>query len=151
MCVAKIPRLSRRGRRSPVTAVTGVGVVRRGARSPPKVFHATGAWTSGPSNGVYRVKDVQVYDRKAGVFVPLDPNAVYRVAGNAFTLVEGGDGFAMFDGAVNVLDYVMEDYQVLANYVKSFAPDAEHNNLPTIQSDSIYAEVTGEGVLITAR
>ena len=26
----------------------------------------------------------------------------------------------MFDGAVNVLDYVMEDYMVLANYVQAF-------------------------------
>ena len=26
----------------------------------------------------------------------------------------------MFDGAVNVVDYVMEDYMVLANYVQSF-------------------------------
>ena len=26
----------------------------------------------------------------------------------------------MFDGAVNVIDYVMEDYMVLANYVQGF-------------------------------
>ena len=26
----------------------------------------------------------------------------------------------MFDGAVNVLDYVMEDYLVLANYIQGF-------------------------------
>ena len=26
----------------------------------------------------------------------------------------------MFSGAVNVLDYVMEDYMVLANYVQAF-------------------------------
>ena len=38
---------------------------------------------------------VQVYDRKRGVFAPLDPNAVYRVVGNAFTVVEGGDGFVV--------------------------------------------------------
>ncbi|MBQ6700597.1 MAG: HAD family hydrolase, partial [Oscillospiraceae bacterium] len=37
-----------------------------------------------------------------------------------YTLRDLGDGFAMFDGAVNVVDYVMEDYMVLANYVKSF-------------------------------
>ncbi|MBQ9141177.1 MAG: hypothetical protein IJX63_05215 [Lachnospiraceae bacterium] len=31
-----------------------------------------------------------------------------------------GNGFAMFDGAVNVLDYVREDYMVLASYVQVF-------------------------------
>ncbi|MBQ8587405.1 MAG: 5'-nucleotidase C-terminal domain-containing protein, partial [Oscillospiraceae bacterium] len=97
-----------------------------------------GVWVGGPT-GEYRVKNVMVGGE------PLDLDAKYNLAGYNYTLRDLGDGFAMFDGAVNVLDYVMEDYQVLANYVKSFAPDAEHNNLPTIQSDSIYAEVTGEG------
>ena len=97
-----------------------------------------GVWIGGPT-GEYRVKNVMVGGE------PLDLDAEYNLAGYNYTLRDLGDGFAMFDGAVNVLDYVMEDYQVLANYVKSFAPDAEHNNLPTIQSDSIYAEVTGEG------
>ena len=30
----------------------------------------------------------------------------------------------MFSGAVNVLDYVMEDYMVLANYVQGFENSA---------------------------
>ena len=97
-----------------------------------------GVWIGGPT-GEYRVKNVMVGGE------PLDLEAKYNLAGYNYTLRDLGDGFAMFDGAVNVLDYVMEDYQVLANYVKSFEPDPEHDNLPTIQSDSIYAEVTGEG------
>ena len=51
---------------------------------------------------------------------PLDLTASYNLAGYNYTLRDLGDGFAMFDGAVNVLDYVMEDYMVLANYVQSF-------------------------------
>ena len=51
---------------------------------------------------------------------PLKLDAKYNLAGYNYTLRDLGDGFAMFDGAVNVLDYVMEDYMVLANYVKSF-------------------------------
>ena len=85
---------------------------------------ATGAWVSGPSNGVYRVKDVRVYDRKAGVFVPLDPNAVYRMAGNAFTLVEGGDGFAMFRSAKVVENALVVDYLALSDYAKAFGKAA---------------------------
>ena len=81
---------------------------------------ATGAWLAGPSNGVYRVKDVQVYDRRTGRFLPLDPNALYRVVGNAFTLVEGGDGFAMFRNAKAIENGLVTDYLALAEYAKAF-------------------------------
>ncbi|MBO7253710.1 MAG: hypothetical protein J6V36_00225, partial [Clostridia bacterium] len=40
--------------------------------------------------------------------------------GYNYTLRDLGGGFNMFEGAVNVLDYVMEDYMVLANYIKAF-------------------------------
>ncbi len=78
-----------------------------------------GVWTGGPT-GEYRVKNVQVLNSETGTYEPLDLNASYNLAGYNYTLRDLGDGFAMFDGAVNVLDYVMEDYMVLANYVQSF-------------------------------
>ena len=74
-----------------------------------------GVWTGGPT-GEYRVKNVKIMQN--GEYVDLDLNASYNLAGYNYTLRDLGDGFAMFDGAVNVLDYVMEDYMVLANYVK---------------------------------
>ena len=76
-------------------------------------------WTGGPT-GEYRVKDVQVYNKETGVYEPIDLTASYNLAGYNYTLRDLGDGFAMFDGAVNVLDYVMEDYMVLCNYVQGF-------------------------------
>ena len=78
-----------------------------------------GVWTGAPTGG-YRVKDVQVLDKATGKYVPLDLKASYNLAGYNYTLRDLGDGYAMFAGAVNVLDYVMEDYMVLANYVQSF-------------------------------
>ena len=78
-----------------------------------------GVWTGGPT-GEYRVTDVQVLNNETGEYEPLDLAASYNLAGYNYTLRDLGDGFAMFDGAVNVLDYVMEDYMVLANYVQSF-------------------------------
>ena len=78
-----------------------------------------GVWTGGPT-GDYRVTDVQVLNNETGEYEPLDLKASYNLAGYNYTLRDLGDGFAMFDGAVNVLDYVMEDYMVLANYVQSF-------------------------------
>ena len=76
-----------------------------------------GVWIGGPT-GQYRVKDVMILQN--GKYVALDLKAEYNLAGYNYTLRDLGDGFAMFKGAVNVLDYVMEDYQVLANYVKGF-------------------------------
>ena len=102
------------------------------AVKPSVRVDATGSWMSGPSNGVYRVKDVQVYDGKVGGFVPLDPNAIYRVVGNAFTIVEGGDGFSMFRSAKKIENGLVTDYLALAEYAKAFAKGG--GELPSITS-----------------
>jgi len=78
-----------------------------------------GVWVGGPTGG-YRVHDVQVYNKETNAYEPLDLAASYNLAGYNYTLRDLGDGFNMFSGAVNVLDYVMEDYMVLANYIQSF-------------------------------
>ncbi len=78
-----------------------------------------GIWTGAPT-GEYRVKNVNVYNKEAGIYEPLDVNASYNLAGYNYTLRDLGDGFTMFAGAVNVLDYVMEDYLVLVNYIQAF-------------------------------
>ena len=85
---------------------------------------------SGPSNGVYRVKDVQVYSAKTGTFAPLDLNAIYRVAGNAFTLVDGGDGFAMFRSTKKIENGLAMDYLVLSEYARAFRIDS--TGMPSI-------------------
>ena len=78
-----------------------------------------GVWCGAPT-GEYRVHSVMVYNKETNAYEPLDLDAKYNLAGYNYTLRDLGDGFAMFSGAVNVLDYVMEDYMVLANYVKGY-------------------------------
>ncbi len=78
-----------------------------------------GVWIGGPTGG-YRVHDVKIYNKDSNTWDDLDLTATYNLAGYNYTLRDLGDGFNMFDGAVNVLDYVMEDYMVLANYVQAF-------------------------------
>jgi len=78
-----------------------------------------GVWIGAPTGG-YRVHDVMVYNKETNAYEPLDLEATYNLAGYNYTLRDLGDGFNMFSGAVNVLDYVMEDYMVLANYVQAF-------------------------------
>ncbi len=75
-------------------------------------------WIGGPTE--YRVHDVTVYNKDTGNWDMLDLHAEYNLAGYNYTLRDFGGGFAMFSGAVNVLDYVMEDYIVLANYIQGF-------------------------------
>ncbi len=77
-----------------------------------------GIWISGPEK--YRVHDVMVYNKETDAYEPIDLEASYNLAGFNYTLRDLGGGFAMLNGAVNVLDYVMEDYMVLANYVQGF-------------------------------
>ncbi len=104
-----------------------------------------GVWIGGPT-GEYRVQNVQILQN--GEYVALDLEAEYNLAGYNYTLRDLGDGFAMFDGAVNVLDYVMEDYMVLANYVQSFPVD-ETSGLPTITAEnSPYGDVNGNGRIV---
>ena len=78
-----------------------------------------GMWIGGPTGG-YRVHDVELYDKASDSWKPLDLQANYRLAGYNYILRNSGDGYNMFSSAVNVIDYVSEDYMVLANYVQAF-------------------------------
>ena len=78
-----------------------------------------GVWIGAPT-GEYRVQNVMIYNKEQDCYDALDLEAEYNLAGYNYTLRDLGDGYAMFEGAVNVLDYVMEDYLVLANYVQGF-------------------------------
>ncbi len=107
-----------------------------------------GTWTGGPEK--YRVHDVRVYNKKTNAWESLDLNASYNLAGYNYTLRDLGGGYAMFEGAVNVLDYVMEDYMVLANYVKGFDGGiVKPDNSPLLQKytnfNIDYSEIGGNG------
>lgn len=102
-----------------------------------------GIWCGSPT-GEYRIKDVMIFNKESNEYEPLVPDASYNLAGYNYTLRDMGDGFAMFRDAVNVLDYVAEDYMVLADYIQSFPKDKE-TGLPTIPEDSEYADVNGSG------
>lgn len=78
-----------------------------------------GMWIGGPTGG-YRVHDVAIYDKETDSWRALELQETYRLAGYNYTLRNSGDGYNMFSCAVNVVDYVMEDYMVLANYAQSF-------------------------------
>ena len=74
----------------------------------------------GSATGTPRVQNVKIYDRANGTYVPLDESKTYALAGMNYTLRNLGDGFAMFDGAELIKDYVAEDYLVMSTYAMSF-------------------------------
>ena len=111
-----------------------------------------GVWVGAPTGG-YRVHDVQVYNKETGTYEALDLSATYNLAGYNYTLRDLGDGFNMFDGAVNVLDYVMEDYMVLANYIQAFEGGViDATNSPLLAKYSgiklDYSTVSGSGRIV---
>ena len=111
-----------------------------------------GVWIGAPTGG-YRVHDVMVYNKETGVYEPLDLAATYNLAGYNYTLRDLGDGFNMFSGAVNVLDYVMEDYMVLSNYIQAFEGGViEAANSPLLAKYSgmllDYGTVNGSGRIV---
>ncbi len=74
----------------------------------------------GSATGTPRVQNVKIYDKASGSYLPLNPAATYALAGMNYTLRNLGDGFAMFDGAELIKDYVSEDYLVMATYAMAF-------------------------------
>ena len=79
------------------------------------------------------VSNVEIYDKTTGTYKPLDPNATYALAGMNYTLRNLGDGFAMFDGAELIKDYVSEDYLVMSSYAAMFG-GVDANGLPHLSS-----------------
>ena len=74
----------------------------------------------GSATGTPRVQNVKIYDKASGSYLPLDLGATYALAGMNYTLRNLGDGFAMFDGAELIKDYVSEDYLVMSTYAMIF-------------------------------
>ena len=78
-----------------------------------------GIWLGAPT-GKYKVQNVMVYNRETSEYEPLDLEKQYRLAGANYILKNLGDGMAMFKGIIPILDFVGEDYIILADYFKSF-------------------------------
>lgn len=111
-----------------------------------------GVWVGGPT-GEYRVHSVEIYNKETNSWDALDLEATYNLAGYNYILRDLGNGYAMFEGAVNVLDYVMEDYMVLAKYVAAFENGTiKANNSPLTEKYSNftvdYGTVNGSGRIV---
>ena len=77
-------------------------------------------WTGGPT-GEYRVHDIVIYNRETGEYEPLELDKNYNIAGVNYILRNDGNGMTMFDECRSIVDYVSEDYVILAEYIKAFS------------------------------
>lgn len=116
---------------------------------------SNGMWVGGPTGG-YRVHDVAVYDKASDSWKALDQKANYHLAGYRYILQDSGDGYNMFSSSVNLMDYVIEDYMVLANYVQAFeGKTVMASNSPLLEKYSEfgidYGTVNGSGRIMNAQ
>jgi len=79
-----------------------------------------GYWAGGPTNGIYRVRNVRVYDRAAGAWCPLVLTNDYRVAGQVALLQQGCDGSLMWVSCPVLWKDLGLDYRVVADYCQAF-------------------------------
>lgn len=71
-------------------------------------------------SGEYRVRNIMVYNKKTDQFEALDENKEYTVGGINYVLRNSGCGLSMFADSQLVVDYIDEDYMVLAKYMMAF-------------------------------
>lgn len=103
--------------------------------------------------GDYRVKNVMIYNRETKAYEPIDPQKTYCLGGINYLLRNDGNGLCMFDEDRMIVDYVGQDYVILADYIKSFAKDGEYarvnsKNCPLFGYEGFllnYEEPTGAG------
>lgn len=74
-------------------------------------------------DGQYRVKDVKIYNRETGLYEDLVLDKEYQLGGINYLLRNSGNGLCMFADNNLTVDYVGQDYVILAEYMGSFAQD----------------------------
>lgn len=104
-----------------------------------------GMYVAGPLDGKERVKKdtIKIYNRKRQDWDDFDENKDYYVAGTNYVLLEGGDGASFYGPDNENIETVFEgttdldvyaDFQVLANYVKSFDKNGDYPEICTANS-----------------
>lgn len=81
--------------------------------------------------GEYKVKDVEIYNKDTGNYEPIELEKEYQVGGLNYILRNDGSGMSMYSKDELTVDYVGEDYVILAEYMKAFEKE---NGYPLINT-----------------
>ena len=71
-------------------------------------------------DGDYRVKNIMVYNKSTAQYEPLDLDKEYTLGGINYILKNGGGGLSMFSTSESIVDYIAEDYMILAEFMMAF-------------------------------
>lgn len=85
-------------------------------------------------DGEYRVRDVKVYNKETSKYEDLNLDQTYTVGGINYLLRNNGNGLNMFSEDNMVVDYVGQDYSILAMYFAAFEIDGEYPFVTTANS-----------------
>ena len=76
--------------------------------------------------GEYRVRDVKIYNKETSEYEDIIPEQTYSVGGTNYILRNNGNGMNMFDGDEMIIDFVGQDYSILAMYFEAFEKEGEY-------------------------
>lgn len=85
-------------------------------------------------DGEYRVRDVKIYNKETFEYEDMDLERTYTVAGINYLLRNNGNGLAMFSDNEMKIDFVGQDYSILAMYFAAFEKEGEYPLVNTMNS-----------------
>lgn len=88
-------------------------------------------------DGAYRVRDVKIYNKETAEYEDLDPEQTYTIGGSNYLLRNNGNGLNMFSNDEMIIDFVGQEYSILAMYFEAFAKEGEYPVVNTINSPLI--------------
>ena len=77
-------------------------------------------------DGVYRVRDVKIYNKETAEYEDMDPDQTYTVGGINYLLRNNGNGLNMFNNDKMIIDFIGQDYSILAMYFGAFEKEGEY-------------------------
>ena len=77
-------------------------------------------------DGVYRVRDVKIYNKETAEYEDMDPEQTYTVGGINYLLRNDGNGLNMFRNNKMIIDFIGQDYSILAMYFGAFEKEGEY-------------------------
>lgn len=84
-------------------------------------------------DGEYRIKNVKIYNRETSKYEDIDPEKTYAVGGINYILRNSGNGMSMFSDGKARVDFVGQDYIILAEYLAAFKKEGGY---PVVCTDN---------------
>lgn len=85
-------------------------------------------------DGEHRVRNVKIYNKEISEYEDIDLEQTYTVGGINYLLRNSGNGLGMFSNNKMIIDFVGQDYCILAMYFEAFDKEGEYSLVNTKNS-----------------